>query len=155
MSFTLHGAVPTTIITTLAMEHGTVITRLKTNRDTLQVFLTFVDGRTFDTQFLWTTFTPNNTDIDIGHQAVRVPGNQHEAFAPRTRHTANQHTLEDEDPPAPPYAPAPIPTEPPAAPEEIHIIATTPAQPPAVEEPDGIEEDTGSKQYWDGIDRAD
>jgi hypothetical protein len=70
MSFTLHGAVPTTIITTLAMEHGTVIARLKTNGDTLQVFLTFVNGRTFDTQFLWTTFTPNNTDIDIGHQAV-------------------------------------------------------------------------------------
>jgi hypothetical protein len=31
----------------------------------------------------------------------------------------------------------------------------TPAQPPAVEEPGSIKEDTGSEQYWDGIDRND
>jgi hypothetical protein len=137
------------------MEHGTVIARLRTSGDTLQVFLTFVDGCMFDTQFLWTTFTPNDTDINIDHRAVCVPRNQHKPFTVRTGHTATQHTPEDEDPPAPSYAPTSIQTDPPAEPEEIHIIATTPAQPPAVEELDNIEEDTGSEQYWDGIDRHD
>jgi hypothetical protein len=75
MSFTIHGNIPTTVITTLAMAHGAVITHLRTEGDTLQVFLTFVNGRTLDTQFLWTTFTPNDTDINVDHQAVRVPGN--------------------------------------------------------------------------------
>jgi hypothetical protein len=75
MSFTIHGAIPTTIITTLAMAYGTVVAHLRTEGDTLQVFLTFVDGRTLDTQFLWTTFTPNNTDINVDHRAVCVPGN--------------------------------------------------------------------------------
>jgi hypothetical protein len=44
MSFTIHGTIPTTIITTLVMAHGTVIACLRTEGDTLQVFLTFVDG---------------------------------------------------------------------------------------------------------------
>jgi hypothetical protein len=155
MSFTIHGAIPTTIITTLAMAHGAVVARLRTEGDTLQVFLTFVDGRTFDTQFLWTTFTPNDVNINIDHRAVRVPGDQHEPFT--TRHTT-QHAPEDEDPPAPAYIPAPIqtvPGGPPEEPEEIHIVGTTPAQPPAVEEPGSVEEDAGSEQYWDGIDRHD
>jgi hypothetical protein len=158
MSFTIHGAIPTTIITTLAMAHGVVVTRLRTEGDTLQVFLTFVDGRTLDTQFLWTTFTPNDNDINIDHQAVCVPRDQHEPFTVRTGHTATQHAPEDEGPPAPPYTPAPIqtvPGGPPEEPEEIHIIATAPAQPPAVEEPGSVEEDAGSEQYWDGIDWAD
>jgi hypothetical protein len=137
------------------MEHGTVIARLRAEGDTLQVFLTFVDGRTFDTQFLWTTFTPNDTNININHRAVQVPGNQHEPFTVRTGHTATQYTPEDEDPPAPPYAPTPIPNNPPTEPKAIHVVTTTPVQPPAVEEPNSIEEDTGSEQYWDGIDRAD
>jgi hypothetical protein len=155
MSFTIHGSIPTTIITTLAMAHGAVIARLRTEGDTLQVFLTFVDGRTLDTQFLWTTFTPNDVDINVDHRAVRVPGNQHEPFT--TRHNTTQHAPEDEDPPAPAYTPAPVqtvPGGPPEEPEEIHVIATTPAQPPAVEEPDGVEEDAGSEQYWDRINRA-
>jgi hypothetical protein len=67
MSFTIHGAIPTTIITTLAMAHGAVVAHLRTEGDTLQVFLTFVDGCTLDTQFLWTTFTPNDVDINIDH----------------------------------------------------------------------------------------
>jgi hypothetical protein len=87
MSFTIHGSLPRTIISTLAMEHSAAIAHLRTDGDMLQVFLTFVDGRTFDTQFLWTTFTPNDTDININHQAVRVPGNQHEPFTIRTGHT--------------------------------------------------------------------
>jgi hypothetical protein len=147
MSFTIHGAIPTTIITTLAMAHGAVIAHLRTKGDTLQVFLTFVDGRTLDTQFLWTTFTPNDTDINVNHRAVRVPGDQHEPFTVRTGRTATQHTPEDEDPPAPPYTPAPIQTNPPEEPEAIHVVTTTPAQPPGVEEPHSVEEDTGSKQY--------
>jgi hypothetical protein len=155
MSFTIHGAVLTTIITTLTMAHGAVVARLRTEGDTLQVFLTFVDGQTLDTQFLWTTFTPNDTDINVDHRAVCVPGNQHEPFTVRTEHTTTQHAPEDEDPPAPPYAPAPVQTVPGGPPEEIHVITTTPAQPPGVEEPHSIEEDTGSEQYWDGIDQAD
>jgi hypothetical protein len=75
MSFTIHGNIPTTVITTLAMAHGAVIACLRTEGDTLQVFLTFVDGHTLDTQFLWTIFTPNDTDINIDHQAVCVPRN--------------------------------------------------------------------------------
>ena len=155
MSFTIHGSIPTTIITTLAIAHGVVIARLRTEGDTLQVFLTFVDGRTLNTQFLWTTFTPNDTDINVDHRAVRVPRNQHEPFT--TRHTT-QPAPEDEDPPAPTYTPAPIqtvPGGPSEEPEEIHIATTTPTQPPAVEGPGSVEEDTGSEQYWDRINRAD
>jgi hypothetical protein len=153
MSFTIHGSIPTTIITTLAMAYGAVIARLRTEGDTLQVFLTFINGRTFDTQFLWTTFTPNETNININHQAVCVPGDQHEPFTVRTGHAATQYTPENEDPPAPPDAPAQ--TNPPAEPEAIHVITMTPAQPPAVEEPGSTKEDASSEQHWDGIDWAD
>jgi hypothetical protein len=155
MSFTIHEAILTTIITTLTMAHSAVVAHLRTEGDTLQVFLTFVDGCTLDMQFLWTTFTPNDTDINIDHQAVCIPGNQHEPFTVRTERTATQHAPEDEDPPAPPYTPPPVHTNPPEESETIHIATTAPVQPPAMEEPHSVKEDTGSEQYWDSIDRND
>ena len=170
----VNGPLPRAIITTLGTNHGAILARLRTEGDTLQIFLSFVDGRSFDTQFLWTTFTPNGEDIDVEHQAVRVPASQHEPFV--LPGNPVRYTPEDEDPPAPPYAPSPHDTaaaqaeeqrDLAAEPEEIEIItstsvaaAATPAEPPAVEEPGHrlattVEDDNSSKQYWQAVDEID
>jgi hypothetical protein len=122
-------------------------------------------------QFLWTTFTPNGEDIDVKHQAVRVPESQYEPFVlPRGNPT--RYTLEDEDPPAPPYVPSPNHTSAAqteeqgnlaAEPEEIKIItsippAATPAEPLVVEGPGHItatEDDNSSEQYWWAVNNVD
>ena len=125
-------------------------------------------------QFLWTTFTPNGEDIDVEHQAVRVPGSQHKPFA--IPGNPVRYTPEDEDPPAPPYAPSSHDTtaaqaeeqrDLAAEPEEIEIItstsvaaAATPAEPPAVEGPGrstaiAVEDDNSSEQYWRAVDNID
>ena len=136
---TIHPGGPRTLICTLDTDDGAVLVRIRTEGNSLRLLATFIDGNTSDTQFLWTTFIPNNGDIDIQHQCVRVPGHQDDPFTISTEPPV-RYSPEDNDPPAPPYAPSQ---------SEGHSSAgRTPETRPT-------EEDSGSDRYWRAVEQLD
>ena len=67
---TVHPGGPQTLICTLDTDNGAILIRVRTEGNSLRLLATFIDSNTSNTQFLWTTFTPNDGNIDIQHQCV-------------------------------------------------------------------------------------
>ena len=121
---------PQGVILNLGSNKGAILVRLNsTDRNALQVFVTFVNRLSLDTQFVWTTFRPNSDtyDIDITHIAHCINGHDQTPFGgcgdklPTRYHPAEIiiPAAEDEDP---------VPTYTPRREEETSATAaTTPA----------------------------
>ena len=154
---TVHPGGPRTLICTLDTDDGAVLVRVRTEGNSLRLLATFIDGNTSDTQFLWTTFIPNDGNIDVQHQCVRVPGHQDDPFTISTEPPV-RYSPEDNDPPAPPYAPSQSSEgQPSAGRTPFEEAAESPGTSQTMEESETrpTAEDSGSDRYWRAVEQLD